>query len=231
VYQQHLTLLALSGETARSSWPELEACGIHLIPFGEQQGLAVSHADGLLLTSRTDPGEWERAVPFLSATPGVLLVHGADIPYSWTETVMVQDVRPGQWEVVRMALFSAGAKALIGGEPNGRWVRTLRRLLADNGRVSLVCRMREVDEAVRQLPRYLTWKERFYLELGEVCDREGVSLQTVARALGMDRRVGQACLCLFSPAGSPPSAAGLPSYWRKDERLRMMLIIMGYNGW
>ncbi|MFD2370129.1 hypothetical protein ACFSO0_09220 [Brevibacillus sp. GCM10020057] len=191
---RHLTLLALSEEPACAVRTELAACGIRLLSAGERAGAGIARVDGLLLTEQTDPHEWERAVPMLAASPGVLLLYGAGVPYGWSATVASQSVGQAQWEVVRLALLSAGEKALIGGEPNGRWVRTLCRLLADRGRVSLVCRMREVDEAVRQLPRFLAWKERFYLELGEVCDREGVSLQTVARAMGMDVRVGQAWL-------------------------------------
>lgn len=190
---QHLTLLALSEESARAARSELETCGIRLLSPVEVAA-AVTRVDGLLLTGQTDPGEWEQVVPLLAASPGVLLVYGATVPYGWSELVAGQRFRQGRWEVVRMALFSDGEQALIGGEPDGRWVRTLCRLLADRGRVSLVCRRREVDEAIRQLPRYLAWKERFYLELGEVCDRERISLQTVARALGMDRRIGQAWL-------------------------------------
>lgn len=189
---QRLTLLALSDETTPQARRDLEACGIHLIPFVEKgKGEANLEVDGLLLTRHSDVKGWEEAVPSLPNSPGLLLVYGEDIPYGWTETEMVHCARSGNWEVVRMAFFSEQEKVLIGGEPDGHWVRTICRLLAHDQRVSLVCKIREVDEVIRQLPRYLDWKERFYLELGEVCDREGISLQTVARALGMDRRVGQ----------------------------------------
>ncbi|WP_236708018.1 hypothetical protein [Brevibacillus choshinensis] len=192
LFHQRLTLLALSNEMTPEARRNLEECGIHPIPFVEKgKGVANLEVDGLLLTRDTDVKGWEEAVLILPKSPGLLLVYGEDIPYGWTESEIVCTASLGGWEVVRMAFFSEKVKVLIGGEPDGYWVRTLCRLLAHDERVSLVCKIREVDEVIRQLPRYLDWKERFYLELGEVCDREGVSLQTVARALGMDRRVGQ----------------------------------------
>ncbi|MDF2683440.1 MAG: hypothetical protein K0R47_4630 [Brevibacillus sp.] len=191
MFDQRLTLLALSDVRTPEERRVLEACGIHLIPFEKGEGVATPEVDGLLLIRQTDVKGWGEAVPRLTNSPGLLLVYGEDIPYGWTESEMVRHVSLERWEVVRMAFFSEKEKVLIGGEPDGHWVRTLCRLLAHDQRVSLVCKIREVDEVIRQLPRYLNWKERFYLELGEVCDREGVSLQTVARALGMDRRVGQ----------------------------------------
>lgn len=191
MFHQRVTLLALSDGITPEARRDLEGCGIHLIPFEKEKGVVDPEIDGLLLTRHTDKTEWKDTGASLTNAPGLLLVYGEAIPYGWTESEMVHCDSLQRWEVVRMAFFSEKEKVLIGGEPDGRWVRTLCRLLAHAQRVSLVCKIREVDEVIRQLPRYLAWKERFYLEMGEVCDREGASLQTVARALGMDRRVGQ----------------------------------------
>jgi len=169
-------------------------CGIQLIPLETEKGAFHPKADGLLLTKSTDEKTWEEAVRQVAVYPGILLVYGEDIPYGWTKAAMDRFASLAGWEVVRMALFSQKEKALIGGHPGGRWLRTVCRLLARQERVSLVCDIREVDEALRQLPRYLAWKERFFLELGEICDQEGVSLTSISRALGMDKRVGQGWL-------------------------------------
>lgn len=188
-----LTLLAPTGEIAGGIREKLAACGIRLQSFVQAMGSGEIGADGVLLTSAQ--GEWDSAsaAELLSTRPGLLLVYGDDIPYGWADHLDGHCDR-GKWEVVRLAFVSEGERALIGGEQKGYWVNHLRRRFAYHQLVCVICKRREVDEAVRQLPRYLAWKERFFLELGEVCDREGVSLQTVVRALGMDTRVGQGWL-------------------------------------
>ncbi|QRG70398.1 hypothetical protein JNE38_00580 [Brevibacillus choshinensis] len=169
-------------------------CGIQLIPFEIEKGAFHSEADGWLLTKSRDMKTWGEMAQEAAVSPGLLLVYGEEIPYGWTESVTDRGSSLGSWEVVRMALLSEKEKALVGGKPDGEWLRMVCRLLARYQRVSLVCSIREVDEILRQLPMYLSWKERFYLELGERCDQEGISLQTVSRALGMDKRIGQGWL-------------------------------------
>ncbi|MFJ9500914.1 hypothetical protein [Brevibacillus centrosporus] len=186
-----MRLLALSEEITSVVSRDLKACGIQLIPYGKQAEWTGQKVDGVLLTKEASQGAWEEALPVLSATPGLLLLYGPSIPYGWAQRLVDNSDGDEAWEVVRMALVADGEKALIGGTADGFWVRTLCRSLAKSQRVSLVCKAKEVDEAVRQLPLYFVWKERFFVELGEVCDQEGISLQTVARAMGMDRRVGQ----------------------------------------
>lgn len=194
MFHQRLTLLAIADEVSADARRDLMECGIHLIPLEAEKGAFHPKADGLLLTKSTYAKPWEEAVRQVAIPRGLLLVYGEDIPYGWTEAVMGRCASLEGWEVVRMALFAKKEKALVGGHPDGRWLRAVCRLLARKGRVSLVCSIREVDEALRQLPRYLAWKERFFLELGEICDQEGVSLTTISRALGMDKRVGQGWL-------------------------------------
>lgn len=170
---------------------DLEACGIQLILYGKQAEWTGQKVDGVLLTKETEQRTWEKTLPILNTTPGLLLLYGPSIPYGWAQRLVDNNHGDEAWEVVRMVLVGDGERALVGGRAEGPCVRTLCRLLAKSQRVSLVCKMKEVDEAVRQLPFYLAWKERFFVELGEVCDQEEISLQTVARAMGMDRRVGQ----------------------------------------
>lgn len=126
-----------------------------------------------------------------SGSSRLLLVYGTKIPYGVTQEWIDTYAGNGEWDVVRMAFFAESDRALIGGDPGSEWVRHFCRRLADSGTVTMVLGVQEAEEAIRQLPRYLAWKERFYVELGETCDRQCVSLQRVARALGMDKRIGQ----------------------------------------
>lgn len=189
---QCLTLLVLSGEVMPEVRQDLEACGIHLATY--EKGMARPQVDGFLVTKPMDMDGLESGDIRIAKTPRLLLVYGAEIPYGWADTLVPPFADNGKWEVVRMMLVSGQERAWIGGEPNSKWVRCLCRQLAQHQLLSMVCDRREVDEAIRQLPRYLSWKEQFYLELGEVCDTKGISLRRVARALGMDKRIGQGWL-------------------------------------
>lgn len=187
-----MSLLAVSDESEREVWRELGVCNIHVSTA--EKGMALPEVAGILVTRRSDMEELNRANLARIRSPRLLLVYGAQIPYGWAETLVDTYASNGEWDVVRLTLFSDGERALIGGDPNSLWTRALCRRLADHQILSMVFGMREVDEAIRQLPRYLAWKERFFFELGGMCDSQGVSLQRVARALGMDKRVGQGWL-------------------------------------
>lgn len=182
------------GEAAPQVHKDLAACGFALKTVEGESDL--SGGSGFLVTSPLDVAVLEREAINLPETPGLLLVYGTDIPYGYADTLVDTYASQGRWEVVRMALICGGERALIGGNPNGAWVRKLCRTLAHHHLQSMVCRMREVDEVIRQLPRYLAWKEQFYFELGEKCDSEHISLQRVTRAMGMDTRIGQQWLYL-----------------------------------
>ncbi|EJL29554.1 hypothetical protein [Brevibacillus sp. BC25] len=170
---------------------ELGACGIELTVY--QTDFSDEVADGFLLTKESDGMLLQERMQQLGAGPWLTLVYGSDVPYDLANTLHTQYKHNGEHEVIRMALFTH-ERALLGGEPNGRWMRFLCKQLARCSLVTMVCGMREVDEALRQLPRYLAWKEQFYLELGARCDERGISLLQVSRALGMDKRVGQGWL-------------------------------------
>jgi hypothetical protein len=168
---------------------ELAAIGISVAP-AENRRRTAAGACGFLVAGESDAArlsaglaEWDR--------PGLLLVYGDRVANTAAEVLAAQ--YPG-WEVVRLYRFAGGERALVGGDPNSPWTRILCRQLAEHDVIAMVCGMREAEEVIRQLPRFLAWKERFYLRLGESCDRRGVRLQTVARALGMDSRVGQGWL-------------------------------------
>ncbi|MGG1657868.1 hypothetical protein [Brevibacillus sp. NRS-1366] len=185
-----VTLLVSPYKVEPQVQEDLAACGIVLEPM--EKASLLSDLDGLLITKALDDAAFlESGILHLSKTPGLLLVYGEDIPYGYADTLVDAYARQGSWEVVRMTLVCSGERALLGGKPNGVWVRDLCRRLAHHHLQSMVCQMREVDEVIRQLPRYLAWKERFFFELGEVCDSEHISLQRVARAMGMDTRIGQ----------------------------------------
>lgn len=184
-------LLSASAELSPLVGPELAMCGIDLQVASEGvSSLPRREVDGLLVTT---PAELHGVndIARLSETPGLLLVYGAGNPYGWADQLAGEVQENKRWEVVRMALVADQERVLLGGEPDGKWLRRLSRHLAAHGRMSYVCARREVDEVIRQLPRYLAWKERFFLELGDTCDAEGISLRSVSRALGLDRRVGQ----------------------------------------
>lgn len=193
---QRMTLW-VAAEQILHKWGEsLKECGMDLLVA--QKGESAEGVDGLLLTG---PGDYSRLHELgenglcQQNSPALLLVFGDEAPYGWADELAAAcEASQKPCEVVRMSLWSGNERVLLGGEPVVQQMRRLCRLLADHGKVSMVCGRREVDEAIRQLPRYLAWKERFYWEMGEVCDDNGVSLSQVSRALGLDTRIGQGWL-------------------------------------
>ncbi|GED60536.1 hypothetical protein ABER61_14720 [Brevibacillus formosus] len=186
-----MKLWVISEEVVARFGNELGACGIELVVGGAddiQEG-----ANGFLLTKECDGKLLQERVQQLGTGPWLVLVYGSDVPYDWANTLHTQYEHTGEHEIIRMALFTH-ERALLGGEPDGRWMRFLCKQLARYSLVTMVCGMREVDEALRQLPRYLAWKEQFYIELGARCDEKGISLLQVSRALGMDKRIGHGWL-------------------------------------
>ncbi|MED1801946.1 hypothetical protein [Brevibacillus porteri] len=186
-----MRLWVISEEVVNRFGNELGACGIELSVYQTDSSDEV--ADGFLLTKETDGKLLQERMQQLGTGPWLTLVYGSDVPYDWANTLHAQYEQTGEHEVIRMALFTH-ERALLGGEPNGRWMRFLCKQLARYSLVSMVCGMREVDEVLRQLPRYLAWKEQFYIKLGASCDEKGISLLQVSRALGMDKRIGQGWL-------------------------------------
>lgn len=188
--KESIRLAVYSKEIVNQYSNELGAYGIKLYKAATEEKL-----DGFLLTTKSDCKLLAERLPLPvgeseSESPTLILVYGADVPYDMANMLRTQLEDKKQIEVVRMALLTY-ERVLLGGDPNSRWVRFFCRLLAEHSFVSMVCGMREVDEALRQLPRYLAWKERFYIELGEECDQNNVSVQQVTRALGMNPRIGQ----------------------------------------
>ncbi|WP_064202245.1 hypothetical protein [Brevibacillus brevis] len=186
-----MKLWVISEEIVARFGNELGACGIELVVCStdaNQEG-----ANGFLLTKESDGKLLQERMQKLGTEPWLALVYGSDVPYDWADTLHTQYEHTGEYAVIRMALLTR-ERALLGGEPDGRWMRFLCRQLARYSLVTMVCGMREVDEALRQLPRYLTWKEQFYIELGASCDEKGISLLQVSRALGMDKRIGHGWL-------------------------------------
>ncbi|USG65878.1 hypothetical protein NDK47_00535 [Brevibacillus ruminantium] len=170
---------------------ELAELGFQVLTARENSGEAWDAA-GLVLTDYSDG---ELLTGNLSGEAGgeprLLLVYGNRIPNGTADALAA--TYP-EWEVVRLFCFADKERALLGGEEGGIWLRRLSRQLARHGFVSFVTRRCEVDEAVRQLPLYLAWKERFFLRMSEQCDKSGSRSQVVARALGMDKRIGQSWL-------------------------------------
>lgn len=186
-------VLAASREVSTTAQRELAKSGIDLVIAEEAVSPeSLGEVDGLLVTKPSDLKEWHGDLR-LRQTTGLLLVFGSDIPYGWADQQadIMRSNEGAKWEMVRMVWLLDQDRAWLGGDVDGKWVRVLCKQLASCQILSLVSTMREVDEAVRQLPRYLAWKEQFFFELGETCDQEGISLHGVARALGMDRRIGQ----------------------------------------
>ncbi|MGN7471402.1 hypothetical protein [Brevibacillus sp. SAFN-007a] len=194
--QQRLTLWAASEQIVYRWGDSLKECGIDLVVANT--GISTTGADGLLLTRNGDDGhlrEIYRSGLRQEDSAVLLLVFGEDVPYAWADELATAcESSQLPCEVVRMSLWSGKERVLLGGDPAGQRLRFLRRLLAEHGKISMVCSRREIDEAIRQLPRYLAWKEQFYWEMGEVCDAQGVSLMQVSRALGLDTRIGQGWL-------------------------------------
>jgi hypothetical protein len=222
---------------------ELAACGIFV---GGQDAADAREYQGVVLTGPADREKGTGMAWTKPHVPRLLLLYGYDIPHGWADAQAA--AFPGAWEVVRMMLLAGGERALIGGEPGSFYVELLRRHLADYSIASLVCARREVDEVCRQLPRYLTLKEAFFVELGDLCDELGISLQVVSRAMGLDKRIGQewlypertdqAHICrwiaretrplLEKPNvqrvtlwGSPSFWQQMPEGWLKDKEVRL----------
>lgn len=168
---------------------ELAACGIRVSMWEETEDRETFQ--GVVVTRPTDVEKWEGITWTKSRIPRLFLVYGPDIPHGWSDQQAAAHAEKGAWDVLRMMLVAGSERALIGGSSGSFYVRMLRRHLADHQIMTLVCARREVDEVYRQLPRYLTLKEKFFLELGDLCDDQGISLQVVSRAMGMDKRVGQ----------------------------------------
>ncbi|WP_312116008.1 hypothetical protein [Brevibacillus reuszeri] len=185
-----MTLLTPTDKVAPHVQEELAACGIVLKPWGTGD-VSPEEAAGLLIAHPDHAAVLGHGPVRVSETPGLLLIYGEHIPNGFVDSLQRTYANQGSGEVVRMAFFCGRERVLLGGNPNGKWIRQLCRQLAHHGHMSMVCQMREVDEVIDQLPRYLAWKEQFFMELGEVCDQQGISLQRVSRALGMDNRIGQ----------------------------------------
>lgn len=168
---------------------ELAACGIVASAWETAEDRELFQ--GVVLTRPTDLPDWVEIAALKADRPRLLLAYGADLPHGWADRLAAVWEGKGNWEVLRMMLIAGNERALIGGSPGSFYVELLRRQLAEQGVQSLVCARREVDEVCRQLPRYLTLKEKFFVELGDVCDEQGISLQVVSRAMGLDKRVGQ----------------------------------------
>lgn len=183
-------VLAASREISPTAQRELAKGGIDLVIAEEAISLAsIGKVDGLLVTQPSDLKGWHGELQ-LRQTTGLLLAFGSDIPYGWADR-QAATMGDTKWELVRMVLLVDQERAWLGGDVDGQWIRVLCKQLATCQILTMVSTMRVVDEAVRQLQRYLAWKEQFFFELGEICDQEGISLHSVARALGMDRRIGQ----------------------------------------
>lgn len=184
--------LAAAGPIPDRFRSELDMCGIRVSRWEEVAERET--LQGVVVTRETDVEKWDSIRWKAFRTPRLFLVYGPEIPDGWTDRRAARQAGKGGWDVVRLMLLDDGERALIGGAADSFSVRLLRRHLADRQIVTLVCAAREVDEVYRQLPRYLTLKEKFFVELGDRCDELGISLQVVARALGMDKRVGQGWL-------------------------------------
>ena len=184
--------LAAAGPIPERLRSGLDLCGIRVSRWEEVAERKT--LQGVLVTRVTDVEKWDSIRWTASRLPRLFLVYGPEIPDGWTDRRATRQAGKGDWDVVRMMLLDDGERALIGGAADSISVQLLRRHLAGRQIVTLVCATREVDEVYRQLPRYLTMKEKFFLELGDRCDELGISLQVVARALGMDKRVGQGWL-------------------------------------
>lgn len=164
------------------------------LAIGEQNG-EIDVPAGVLIDEKTDTDTILRGLATCSARPLLALVYGDRVPHGYADQLQAGcDGQGAQVEVVRLLLLAHGERAIIGGEPAGRWVRQLRRQLAEQSVISLVCRRVEVDEAAEHLPLFLAWKKRFYQQLGERCDASHARLEVVAQALGMDKRIGQGWL-------------------------------------
>ncbi|NGQ96508.1 hypothetical protein G3578_15190 [Brevibacillus sp. SYP-B805] len=183
-------------ETGQEQMAVAARLGLTLLPPAENEGATGSAAAGVFVDRPIDAPLLQKRLAALvrsGGEPAVLLLVGHKIPYGFADRMAEGLDVPV--EVVRLCLWEGENRALIGGDHRGRWVHRLRRHLAERGLISLLCRCIEVDEAVRHLPLYLAWKQRFYLQLGERCDASGARLEVVAQALGMDARIGQGWLC------------------------------------
>ncbi|MEJ8546129.1 hypothetical protein [Brevibacillus borstelensis] len=210
-----IILSEISGATLSESLKaELYKQGLEICSDSEMD--AAVQVEGLLVAGPTND-QVEAAIRQSEAgdVPRLLLVYGDKIRAGLADAL--SDAHPG-WEVIRMFSFANEDKVLLGGEPNGKWLRKLSVQLARRNFTSLVCRRCEVDEAVRQLGLYLTWKERFFMRMGEECDKGGsrMRLQVIARALGMDKRIGQGWLY-------PERKSHTPLYRWLDREFRHVL--------
>jgi hypothetical protein len=182
-------LTLLSPDAAGKTCEELHRFGWRVTACGSH-GSGETGAVGLLVAGQEDVRRLPRIQPSPSAEPHLLLVYGDQVPCGLAEKLKADFPAP-RWEVVRLYLYDDGQRALLGGEASSKWLDRLRRHLAERQVISLVCRIREAEEAVRQLSLYLAWKEQFTFRMARRCDETGVRLQVVARALGMDKRIGQ----------------------------------------
>ncbi|MCK9910786.1 hypothetical protein MXD81_16685, partial [Microbacteriaceae bacterium K1510] len=130
------------------------------------------------------------------------LVYGEDVPRGLADRLQAKyNAKQPKVEVVRLFLFPDCERAVLGGDNEGYWTRELRLHLAWHQMITLLCRRAEVDEVVHHLPLFLSWKKYFYQLLGERCDESKARLEVVARALGMDKRVGQGWLPTVTASG------------------------------
>jgi hypothetical protein len=167
--------------------------GISLI---KPNGSRSHQTAGVFMDRPISEDDWQKLLAPFAGTKGesaVLLLYGEKIPFGDADR-LAHTLDSSHVEVVRLFLLEGEKRAIIGGDTTGRWVHRLRRHLAQKGLITLVCRRIEVDEAVRHIPLYLAWKQRYVLQLGASCDVSGARLEVVAQALGMDKRIGQGWL-------------------------------------
>ncbi|MFM1655421.1 hypothetical protein ACI7RC_25485 [Brevibacillus sp. B_LB10_24] len=174
-----------------SGCAELRRRGFRLLSSGEAARAGDLQIDGHLLLQAEDADKVRR-LPVHSDTRSLVLLYGDRVRHDLAD--QLNDRNGHLYESVRLLLFEHDNRAVIGGMAGSAWIGRLRRLLARQGMISLVCRGVEVDEIARHLPIYLEWKHRFYQLMGTECDRSGARLSVVAQALGMDKRVGQGWL-------------------------------------
>ncbi|HZG16769.1 MAG TPA: hypothetical protein VE710_17410 [Candidatus Bathyarchaeia archaeon] len=208
-------ILLLQGQAREKHKNDLQARHIMIVDHIQEAQVAAESIGFYLDRPENVSMLQERLIPSFSeekGDPSLLLLYGEDIPFGYADRL--QEKLPAGVEVVRMAILYGQERALIGGNPTGKWVKRIRRQLAEHGLISLICRPIEVDETLRQIPAFLDWKSRFYVRLGELCDQSQARLEVVAQALGMDTRIGQGWL---------PEEDDVPQQAAEAERDRWLL--------
>ncbi len=116
--------------------------------------------------------------------------------------------------------FRQPSRIVIGGDVNHPRVMELRQLLAEYSLPLLLTSRRDAEMIKYAANAFLATKISFINQMAQLCETLGTDIQTVAKGIGMDPRIGQAFLAAGIGYGGPclpKDVASLMEQGRKQD--------------